>query len=175
MSIQVRTDPRLAGEVLRYHVWPHIRQQSVGEHCWQLLRLTLKLWPEVPKHVMEYIVHHDTGEIAVGDIPFPVKRNNPALKQIMDELEQKALADMSLSLPKLSDIEHRTLKYIELLEMAEWGMGELRRGNEFARLVMDRCLRAMDDMAWGGSIPDSIVMASAEYVAWRKKEWNFVD
>lgn len=28
-------DPRRAGEVTRYHTWSRLREQSVGEHCWQ--------------------------------------------------------------------------------------------------------------------------------------------
>lgn len=174
MAIQVRTDPRLAGQVTRYHTWPRTREQSVGEHTWQMLRLTYKIWDGVPPHVIEYLVHHDTAEIAVGDIPFPVKRDNPSLKLMMDRLEEQALKDMDIQQPEILPEEYRIIKYLELLEMAEWGMEEIRRGNQFAELVMQRCISAMEHMEWEKKVPGHIIVSTRNYLKWRKEEWHIV-
>lgn len=61
--IDIRTDPRLAGEVSRYHTWPHLRQQSVAEHSWQVMRIMLAIYPMVPRVLLIHCMAHDAGEI----------------------------------------------------------------------------------------------------------------
>lgn len=169
-------DPRLAGEVLRYHTWPHIRQQSVGEHTWQVLRILFKIAPQyITTEYVEFIVLHDVAEIGVGDPPFPVKRNNPQLKHIMDELEDKHLAAMGEKLPVISPQLKCIFKYAELIEMWEWGLEEVMRGNKMAQMVADRCAAAASSMESsdanspaGNILPDDVVVAGIRYRSWRK-------
>jgi 5'-deoxynucleotidase YfbR-like HD superfamily hydrolase len=151
-SDNVRIDMRLAGRVLRYHTWPHLRQQSIGEHSWQLLRIVLCVaGDDLRAEVMRHIVTHDVGEHACGDIPYPVKKNNPDLKTIMDGLEHSALQEMSEywgmpPSPDLSPEERFLVKVCEMIEMAEWGLEEVASGNRQAALVSRRCLEAAGAM-----------------------------
>ena len=144
MSIEVRDDARLAGQVSRYHTWPHTRQQSVGEHSWQVARILMSIAP-FRWHLVQYAVLHDIGELTTGDIPYPIKKDNPALQSVMDQLEtdtlQSLTRDWGMRLPVLRLEKHdkAIFKLAEFIEMWEFGWEEVLRGNRFAERVRDRC------------------------------------
>lgn len=135
----ITTNLRLAGQVKRYHTWPTISQQSVGEHSWQVYRIYHELFGIVPEDTAEYIIFHDAGELVAGDIPYPLKSQDPLLKHRMDEHEQKALGEMGLNLPVLSDNEKLRVKLCHLLEMMEFGLHEEALGNRYGKPIADRC------------------------------------
>lgn len=182
MSIQVRNDGRLAGRVIRYHTWPHIRPQTVAEHSWQLLRILLVIWPEAPSTVLSYIVRHDCGELTTGDMPFPVKRDNPVLAHEASRIEDEGLA-LQVRTGFLPDIPDATpsqrwaVKLAEFVEMWEWALEELLMGNQFARLVEQRCREAVWErirsdvrkMMVGEQL--EIAHRAKEYVERRSREW----
>jgi 5'-deoxynucleotidase YfbR-like HD superfamily hydrolase len=139
VTINPRIDPRLAGEIPRYHTWPHLRTQSIGEHTWQLLRILLAIYPNMPREMMVHVMYHDLGETKTGDAPYPIKKDNPILKSEMDRIEVEALGEMGVYLPPLVPLDKSVMKYAELLEMWEWGLMEEAKGNKLAKLVTDRC------------------------------------
>lgn len=146
MIDNIETDPRVAGQVTRYHTWPRTRDQSVGEHSWQVMRILLTVWPTVPRKLLVHAVLHDVGEMA-GDIPYPGKRNDPLLKDRMDLAEQKIHAGMmdAWRLPgitTLTEYEHRVFKVCENLEMWEWGLHEQNLGNRYGSVVTMRMMVA---------------------------------
>lgn len=178
---QVRDDGRLAGRVLRYHTWPHIKEQSVAEHSWQLLRILCLIWPEVPAHVMKYVVDHDCGELTTGDAPFPVKRDNPVLAKEMNRVEQEGLelqieAGFLAHSPLISEMERWAVKLAEFIEMWEWALEEQMMGNRFARLVASRCEAAIwERIGRNAQLDDwQLVMAKKAntYVTRRKATWE---
>lgn len=169
---QQTLDPRRSGQVKRYHVWPHIHDQSCGEHCWQLMRILLAIWPEAPREVLIHIMVHDIGETVAGDLPYPVKADNKDLKAIMDRLENDGHLAMCLpwSLPppqRLGDEEKNIVKLAEYLEMAEWGMYEIELGNSHDSLVVRRCLEAAAKMA----VPEWCRKAAEAYTE-RRSVWH---
>lgn len=150
MSLAVRDDMRLAGRVLRYHTWPHIRPQTVAEHTWQVLRILYAIWPDVPSHVVRYVVGHDVGEITVGDPPYPIKANNSVLKTEMDRIEGEAQDELFAGwmlgdVPELTEDERWAFKIAEFIEMWEWGWEEELLGNRFAIKVKERCVSVVID------------------------------
>jgi hypothetical protein len=91
---------------------------------------------------------HDIGEQFTGDIPYPVKHNNPQLKEIMDLLEKKAYCTQleywdSFRQTLLTSEDMNLFKQIELVEMAEFGMDQLCLGNNHGYIIAHRCLRAV--------------------------------
>lgn len=140
----VRIDLRLAGQVERYHTWPTITRQSDAEHTWQLTRILLTVDPYVSKDVLVYTQFHDCGEHHTGDLPYPVKRNNPVLKSEVDRIGGEGLQDMcefwKLHIPALTDSEMLLVKLCEMIEMWEFGLHEQRLGNSYAALVSECCL-----------------------------------
>jgi len=177
MSLAIRDDARLAGEVIRYHTWPHTRQQSVGEHSWQVCRILMSIAP-APYWVklLPHTVTHDIGEIGTGDVPYPVKANNPELGRLFDELEHETVEELcdKWGLPSpvtLTPQERWVFKLAEFIEMWEWGLEELQRGNQFARKVADRCREVISKML-AGSQDESVAILASEYIETREEIWK---
>ena len=144
----VRLDTRLAGQIRRYHTWPIVGQQTIAEHCWQILRIYMAVVEQVDPFMITHIVFHDIGEHFTGDIPYPVKRDNQHLKEEIDFLEQKSYMTQlhywdSFHMVRLNDEEKKLFKLIELTEMAEFGLDQVCLGNQHGWIVAERCLRAV--------------------------------
>lgn len=178
MIDDIETDPRVAGEIARYHTWPVTKKQSVGEHSWQVLRIILSVWPAVPRRLLVHAVLHDVGEMA-GDLPFPVKKNDPVLKQRMDAAESAAHEQMSAiwNLPRavvLSDYERQVFKLCENLEMWEFSLQQQNLGNRYAAVMALRMLTAASILLNeldppSGDYPD-LRPAVRRYVEHRKRQ-----
>jgi hypothetical protein len=138
---------RMAGLVRRYHVWPVLRQQTVGEHSWQVARIYEELFGAPPAHVERYIRYHDAAEVVIGDPPYPVKAQSPALKKAYDALERVALADLGIVLPELDPIEKVRVKIADWMELTEFGMEERERGNLLAIPIILHTQKSVSDMA----------------------------
>jgi hypothetical protein len=141
-------DPRRALQVTRYHTWPRNRDQSVGEHSMQVMRILLAIWPNCPRHMLVHCLKHDLGETVSGDPPYPIKALNPDLKQACDRIEGEAVKMMEAvwMVPhsaELAPLEYKVFKLAEFIEMWEWGRFELQMGNIHAELVCKRCSAAI--------------------------------
>lgn len=141
--------PRMGGEVRRYHTWPTIRQQTVADHTFHVLRIYWHLFGEVPPEVTAYLLHHDVCEVRVGDPPHPIKLHNPELKVVYDRLEDETLVEMLGEeramnvLGSVNDLERVRMKACDLLEMAEFAGVEVNLGNKYAWPIFDNVARAI--------------------------------
>ncbi len=143
MMPELRDDPRMAGCVERYHTWPHLRKQTNAEHSWQVARLVLAIWPECRRELLVHALVHDIGEIGTGDIPFPVKRDNPEVKKATDMVERRAHLTMCIpwslpAPPNTTNLERKVLKIADMMDMWEWSLQEQAMGNQFANIVRQR-------------------------------------
>lgn len=147
IAYPVRIDTRLAGQVKRYHTWPIIGQQTIAEHTWQLLRIYLAVTEAPDIGVMQFITFHDIGEHSTGDLPYPVKKENPALKELIDTIEWEALDEQlkywDTKFAALSQETRYFIKLIEMIEMAEFGLDQMNLGNGHGFIVADRCLKSV--------------------------------
>jgi len=142
---QINSSARLAGQVERYHCWPVHRRQSVAEHTWHVMRIYWQIWGPLPEIISTHLLWHDAGELATGDLPFPVKARNPAVKVILDVLEADAVEAMGGPAglePNLSDQDRIRMKISDLLEMWEFGCCELAMGNQYAQPIVDDTYQA---------------------------------
>jgi 5'-deoxynucleotidase YfbR-like HD superfamily hydrolase len=179
----VRFNPRLAGLVKRYHTWPVLQPQTVAEHTWQVLRIWYSIWGAPSREVFSVLLWHDAGEVANGDLPFPAKSENPALKEIMDGLEHHALIRMGggrVLPPDLSPKQNLAIKVCDLIEMLEYGMHERRLGNVYAEPIVADVGEAL--LALRKKAPDLGWVAIEEYlkrvnifVLWEKGERDVCD
>lgn len=146
-------DPRMAGDIVRYHTWRTHQRQSVASHSWQILRILLAVWPDVRRDVLVYVTFHDVGEIATGDLPFPIKKNNARLKDEIVYEEGMALLAMGEwgvpGLPTLSPFETLLIKACEYIEMWEFALVEVEMGNMQCTLVRNRCIEAYEETMRG--------------------------
>lgn len=165
MIVNIEEDPRHAGQVTRFHTWPVHRQQSVGEHSWQIQRIMLTIWPSVPRHLLVHCTVHDVGEMA-GDIPYPFKKRNPALKHHMSRAEEEVHRTMTArwSLPPsvvLNEMEMNFFKMCEYIEMWEYGLMELNMGNRYGSMISTRMMLASSTLI--GQMPDEIQKRARAY------------
>ena len=156
---QVLSNARFAGQTLRYHTWPIHRQQSVGEHTWQCCRIYWQIFGPLPPEASTYLIWHDAGELAVGDLPFPVKAQNPTLKAKIDWLEEEAVVRMGGPISsKYDEVIKRRAKCADLIEMWEMGHTELLLGNKFAKPIIDDIRKAIQELPL---TPDDAVAVEA--------------
>ncbi len=146
----VRTDTRMAGQVARYHTWPTITTQNIAEHSWDVFRIVCAIWDPkgedlIPATVCRHIAFHDCGELRTGDLPYPIKRIYPPLKQMMDELEEESLRDQRLVVPAIDDTWKRRIKMAHTVEMLEFALHEMTLGNKYAAFVAQRMQDYLDD------------------------------
>jgi 5'-deoxynucleotidase YfbR-like HD superfamily hydrolase len=144
----VRIDTRLAGYVERYHTWIKHRRQTIAEHSWNLCRIYFSVVENPDPKFIFHLVFHDIGENVTGDAPYPVKRDNPKLKEILDMLEHRSYATQldfwgAFQFISAAEIDKTLFKQLELIEMAEYGMDELCFGNSHGFIIADRCLQAL--------------------------------
>lgn len=127
----------MAGQVRRYHTWPTLRTQTVAEHCWRVTCIYLELFGLRSRNsVVYYCLHHDSGELYTGDIPFGAKSKVPGMRSAVDEGERAGLERMGIVLPELLPDERLKVKLCDLLEMWEFGSVEMRMGNMLAQPVV---------------------------------------
>jgi 5'-deoxynucleotidase YfbR-like HD superfamily hydrolase len=98
--------------------------------------------------MIHHIVFHDIGEHFTGDIPYPVKSQNPDLKSQMEFLELRSMMVQldywdAFRQSMLTEDDKRLFKQIELIEMAEFGMDQVALGNNHGFIIADRCLLAV--------------------------------
>lgn len=136
---------RLAGQVRRYHTWPVIHQQTVGEHTWQVLRMYIQIWGSPSPEVTVYIVAHDAGEFHAGDLPWSSKKNDPKMKELMDRKESEGRLVVGMPQPEIPEVEKWRVKICDVIELWEFGMTEVAMGNGFAECVVLDPLRFLKD------------------------------
>ena len=143
---QNKMTTRWAGSVRRYHTWPVIRHQTIADHTWNVLRMYYEIFGELPENVAVYILYHDVPEIKVGDPPYPIKKNNPALKEIMDRLEADAMREFGIKLPWVGQKERNRIKICDALDCWEYAREEMAMGNSTFQIVIDRIKQLFVEM-----------------------------
>lgn len=141
-TYDITYDPRVAGEIRRYHTWSVLRDQSVGEHSWQIMRILLTVWPRCPRRVLIHAVGHDMGEMG-GDIAYPFKNLFPDLKSLTSQVENYVATKQDEKcgrpeIPSLSPYEKIVFKLCEYVEMWEYGLHEMNMGNRYATIIVER-------------------------------------
>lgn len=144
----LQLDGRRSMSVLRYHTWPTIRTQTIGDHVANVLRIYVETFGTVTDDETKYILWHDAAEVVTGDSPFDGKRMFPELKKALDNAEVSILAEMTGGLfPVISSDTKLRVKYADLAEMAEFGREEMRLGNvHYGKPIFDKILEYMHEI-----------------------------
>lgn len=141
----------LSGRVRRYHTWPVLQEQTVGDHCWGVYHIYWRIFGLPSAEVALYIHVHDSDELVIGDNPFPMSARYPSLKAVKEEMGRDAR--VQLSLPSEEDIGHfdsterARIKICDLLEMMQFGMQEREMGNLLAQPIIERTRAAAQEKA----------------------------
>jgi len=143
---EIMRSPYCAGSVRRYHTWPVNREQTVADHSFHVLRLYWTLFGSVPPEVTEYIIWHDMGELWTGDSPYPLKRNNPELKDKLDLIEMEGVLAMGGAVSDLTTDQKKRIKVCDYVEMLEYALHEVNLGNQYAMVVLWRIWSVLCDI-----------------------------
>jgi len=122
-----------------------IKEQTVGHHCWGVATIFVEVFALPRAEVFYFILHHDSGELWAGDMPFSAKGHVPGLRDCMNHSEEMGRANLGIHLPELTKEEFIQFKICDLLEMHLTGKHELNLGNKYAEpIIKDTMVAAMD-------------------------------
>lgn len=111
--------PHPAGLVRRWHANPDLAhiEDTVADHGKRVSDLIRGFWPDASEVLRLWALVHDFGEVATGDIPWPVKaRMPPEVRAWFEAQEAAALADMFPDWPNLTVLEARRLHFCDRLD-----------------------------------------------------------
>jgi hypothetical protein len=128
---------RDAADVKRYHTQRTIREQTVGQHSFNMLTLLMQVAPDARKEVMTAIIHHDLPELMTGDIPAPIKRLHTELAVLLEEIED-GLAPLAYDCTNMTPQEMRLIKWCDTTELVMWSLEERSMGNKCVESVIHK-------------------------------------
>lgn len=130
---------RAGGGVKRFHCFPLIGEQTVAAHSWNVVAILYEICDPSPR-LVRVAVHHDTAEYDIGDTPSAAKKNSPALKVLLDSLEDQIFKDLDLDM-SLSEEDKSLLKIADLMEMLLFIYDQRVLGNRSLTGVFPRVLK----------------------------------
>jgi len=125
-----------SGGVMRYHATPCIPNQSLADHQWRVGLLLKHFYPNMGPHVLVAALTHDSAEMQTGDTPSYAKKAEPALKRILDKMEDEIAAEWGI-LSNLNITEKIALKYCDVIEGLLYCHNQVISGNRKAIKVFD--------------------------------------
>lgn len=144
---QVYANRFLCGKVKRYHTWPMLVPQSNGEHAWRVACLYVELFGMPRAEVLVYCLHHDSGELWAGDLPWPSKHKRPEIGKLMHNAEREGMKLLGILMPEITADEKLRIKICDLLEMHETGIHEMHLGNQYAEPIAQDTLNLAIEMS----------------------------
>lgn len=145
----------LAGRTVRKHTMHVHRRENVAEHTWGVVMLLFKYVPKPSLELVRAAVMHDMGEQATCDIPAHLCWSNPALKDVVQSLEDSHVASvMSGPLPAaahastLTDDEALALEVADRVEFTLSCHYEKLMGNSLVERGIKRAMeKALETLA----------------------------
>lgn len=104
------------GYCTRWHANPDLAniRETLAEHHARVAQIILALHPSPSLALIDAALHHDAGEAIVGDLPWPFKRDNPAISAGHAAAEQAACEAIGLTF-KLWPDDTKWLKFADRL------------------------------------------------------------
>ena len=134
------------GDIIRYNNRPKIKYENVAEHSFYVVATVLKICimynidEETKLKALEFATVHDLGEIFLGDVPYDTKVDNPALSQILEVAEVKALEknlpeytkyyEQFLKEEKEQTVAYLITKLADTVSVLQYSNRELALGNK---------------------------------------------
>ncbi len=117
-----------SGDVVRFHNHVGIDKQKTSEHQWGVALIVEHIYPEGSKALLLAALTHDAAEYYMGDIPAPVKWDNPELKAMLQQMERKWEERNGVDFDLHHD-EHVVLKMGDTLEGMWFCVHQVRLGH----------------------------------------------
>ena len=137
-----------AGTVARYHTRAGIPPQSTAEHSWgvalMLYRVCEYFETHVTQEMMLYALVHDLPERQTGDIPAPMKWDNPEIRHAIDITESAWYGRNDMSFDKLNREQKQLVKYADWLEAICYLARQVSYGNMACRGMLNTYLKSCE-------------------------------
>ena len=135
--------------IKRYHLKRTLRTQTVAEHSARIVAFIHMVHPNASGNLLRAAILHDVSEIVTGDVPSPVKWNNPVLAAELNRVSGEYEIAHGLRMT-LFGREARLLKWADYAEGVQFCTDELRMGNENMLGSLRRYVDAMNRVpGWG--------------------------
>lgn len=175
-------------ETKRYHTWPTLRTQNVGEHSCRVALIAAWIAgdqePGISAPLLMAALCHDLAEHQMGDLPAPVKRGLPdypgyddaggfnesrSFREVWDAQEQTLLAEVGLNWEHmLNDTEKRWLKIADAADGCFYCIRERAMGNKLIDPVYINFTAYLSQLVIDGGFQPR----EQELYAYTKKEWK---
>jgi len=125
----------------RYHSNPFVANQPLSDHLWKVGILLDEFCreSEYSRNMMLAALTHDCPELITGDTPSPAKKIQPALKILLDKMEEDIMVDWGINY-ELSPQQYRTMKCCDVMEGIHYCALQVRLGNPLAIDTLDKWL-----------------------------------
>ena len=132
---------RAGGAVKRYHTFPTLGNQTVGEHSHAVALLLFTL--TAPSESLVFAaLHHDLAEYDTGDCPANVKWKFPEMCKILEEAEASINETLNISI-NLTEDEKKWLQLCDTLEYCLYALEQRRLGNMNMDIVFHRGMKRL--------------------------------
>lgn len=136
-----------SGAVMRYHATMIDKKQDNAQHSWEVAVVLLHIYPEASAALILHALTHDAAEQYTSDIAAPVKRDNPKIKTMLDELETEyALNVLQLPKVKITKEEKLALKYADIISGIYFTTKRVNAGDTEAIRIRDRWMMYLGGM-----------------------------
>lgn len=126
-------------EVARWHTRKPVFPETVGHHTANVALLCDILTDgECSKDLLMAALVHDVGEFYTGDLPAPVKVDDPELSTRIHDLDAKYLSRNGITVPFLVENEKNVLRAADIIDLVWTAALELRVGNSDYQEVLER-------------------------------------
>jgi len=133
-----------SGDIKRYHTLTTIGEQTNATHSWGVAVIATYLHPNLNARVLLKALMHDVGEIDTGDIPAPVKWQNPEFKKQLSALENKVVKDLKIDYD-LTEYERTIFKQADMFELLFFCVKQRRLGNCHLNQVFSNGIEKLSD------------------------------
>ena len=137
---------RAGGAVKRYHTFPTLGNQSVGEHSHAVAMFILSFHPSPSLNLIKACLSHDLAEYDTGYCPANVKWAYPAMTAMLELAEHYIDDQLGISV-ELTDEERKWLKLADTLEYCLYSLDQRRLGNQNMDIVFGRGMVRLESYA----------------------------
>jgi len=121
-----------SGDVVRFHNHVGIDKQKNSEHQWGCALIVNYIYPHCSKKLLLAALTHDAAEYLTGDIPFPVKQENPELGVMLRAIEERWEKSNGVYF-NLDQGDKKVLKMADTLEGMWFCVNQVKAGNSNAK------------------------------------------
>lgn len=121
---------REAGQVTRSHTNVHDGKYTVGLHSFNAANLVLLYHPNPSLNLIKAVMWHDLAERHVGDVPSPILKHVPELREAYVKAEGMVFDHYGLKVPDLTTDEIGWFVTVDKLELYLWALEQAVNGNK---------------------------------------------